>query len=479
MQAPRRRSAAAALAVAACVAVSATIAHPVIAAGTGEFCGPGWQRTSTPQVQKVTRFTDIAGVRDDLWAVGHHARGPSAAPSTLAAHWDGSRWTEVPTPDPGDHNTLSGVAAVAPHDVWAVGTADGRAIAEHWNGTTWSVVPMPDPPSAVEELLAVDAVSSDDVWAVGRRGSATTHRSLTMHWNGSAWSVVPSPSPDADGDHLFGVDAVSPARAWAFGATGAGAATDHSPLLLRWNGVGWSKVATSSEAGNDITFRTGMEVASGDLWTMGGSWSRSGPTSGIVQRRRGSAWTTWANPSTRWKDADATSGNDVWVAGEGERASLTAHWDGAGWTSLAAPAHVGIGEVASLHGTTAVARDEVWVVGGAEPFDSSTTASLALRACPMNVTDTGIARASSRVAQGSGTLWRFPAADGAHDPEDRRASIARAVIPVASIAARQHSPYLRARRSATCRNRDSRSRGRARATQKSTQQPRPGYVESH
>jgi hypothetical protein len=69
--------------------------------------------------------------------------------------------------------------------------------------------------------------------------------------------------------------------------------------------------------------------------------------------------------------------------------------------------------------TIAIARDEVWAVGGAEPFDSSTTASLALRICPVNVSDTGIAKPTSRVAQGSGTLWRFPASNQrVHDITD-------------------------------------------------------------
>ena len=376
------------------------------AAGSGEFCGPGWQRVSTPQVQKMTRFTGLAGVRDDLWAVGYHARGPSATTSTLAAHWDGSSWTEVATPDPGDRNWLFAAAAIAPDDVWAVGTADNRAVAVHWNGSTWTATPMPNPPSAFEELWAVDAVSSDDVWAVGRRGSTASIRTLTMHWNGTAWSVVAAPDPGADGDHLLGIDAVSEDDAWAFGSSTSGSGAEHGPLLLHWNGTAWSTAATGDVAAGTILM-TGAETPGGDLWTGGGSWAGTGPSTGVVQRRRGVAWTSWPNPATRWEALDAVSGGDVWVAGEGQRASLTAHWDGAGWTPLAVPAHLGPGAIPSLKGIVAVAPDEIWAVGGAEPFDSSYASSLALRLCPIEVGDGGFSKLSSRVGQGSGTLWRF------------------------------------------------------------------------
>src|SRR5260221_12429446 len=83
-------------------------------------------------------------------------------------------WSVVPSPSPGvEGNVLPAVASVSANDVWAVGEATdatGRqlTLTEHWNGTAWSVVASPNVGSANNTLLAVAAVSTTEVWAVGR-----------------------------------------------------------------------------------------------------------------------------------------------------------------------------------------------------------------------------------------------------------------------------------------------------------------------
>jgi hypothetical protein len=53
---------------------------------------------------------------NDIWAVGY------AGNSTFSAHYDGTSWHLVRTPNVGTGpNFLWGVAALAPTDVWAVG----------------------------------------------------------------------------------------------------------------------------------------------------------------------------------------------------------------------------------------------------------------------------------------------------------------------------------------------------------------------
>jgi len=70
-------------------------------------------------------------------------------------------------------NELHSVSALAENDVWAVGVSYntertlGSTLIEHWNGSRWSVVPSPNPSSFVNKLNAVAAVSPNDVWAVG------------------------------------------------------------------------------------------------------------------------------------------------------------------------------------------------------------------------------------------------------------------------------------------------------------------------
>jgi hypothetical protein len=68
-----------------------------------------------------------------------------------------------------------------------------RALIEHWNGTRWSIVPSPSVGPTVSILTAVAALSTNDVWAAGHSSTNTTYSTLVKHWNGRKWAIVPSP----------------------------------------------------------------------------------------------------------------------------------------------------------------------------------------------------------------------------------------------------------------------------------------------
>src|SRR2546427_4800062 len=84
-------------------------------------------------------------------------------------------------------NELHSVSALAENDVWAVGVSYntertlGSTLIEHWNGSRWSVVPSPNPSSSVNMINAVAAVSANDVWAVGT-APTPTDTVLILHW---------------------------------------------------------------------------------------------------------------------------------------------------------------------------------------------------------------------------------------------------------------------------------------------------------
>src|SRR5437868_6117405 len=59
----------------------------------------------------------------------------------------------------------------------------------------WRLVDSPNPHSTENVLYGADAVSVNDIWAVGEHSA---NRTLTLHWDGSQWSIVPSPNPDPD-----------------------------------------------------------------------------------------------------------------------------------------------------------------------------------------------------------------------------------------------------------------------------------------
>jgi hypothetical protein len=100
---------------------------------------------------------------------------------------------------------------LSPKDVWAVGTKSGFGAQEstfvvHWNGSAWSEVPSPNPSNtgdARNELRSVVAIAKDNAWAVGTYENNQTNfhqdRTLTMQWDGSSWQIVPSPTPGATG----------------------------------------------------------------------------------------------------------------------------------------------------------------------------------------------------------------------------------------------------------------------------------------
>jgi hypothetical protein len=58
-------------------------------------------------------------------------------------HWNGTRWTRVPSPSPGGSSGLTGVSAPTGPDAWASGfyipAAGGEVtLLLHWNGTSWT-----------------------------------------------------------------------------------------------------------------------------------------------------------------------------------------------------------------------------------------------------------------------------------------------------------------------------------------------------
>ncbi|HEX8222022.1 MAG TPA: S-layer homology domain-containing protein [Chloroflexia bacterium] len=141
-----------------------------------------------------------------VWATGVYI-------VTTLFHWTGTEWTtSSPGKGPGSGNTwhLSDVEVIAPEDVWAVGSYfdnnTPRSATAHYDGSQWSYVPSPD----VGVLHAISAVATNDIWAVGEFD--------TLHWDGSAWSQVPAPPRGRPPGDLTSVDVVGPEDVWAVGA---------------------------------------------------------------------------------------------------------------------------------------------------------------------------------------------------------------------------------------------------------------------
>jgi hypothetical protein len=220
---------------------------------------------------------------DDIWAVGTLLSGVTdTQASTLAEHWDGSTWQVVPTPDPGKFgNALASVAVLSPDDVWAVGsyyyTEFGtKNLVEHWNGRAWQVVPSPDV-DIDDGLASVSAVSASDIWAVGDyfNNTSTGSQVLTLaeHFAGTRWAVAATPSPNLDND-LLAVQAVSGKDVWAVGGSGGPAPA----LVEHWNGTSWQVAKEPYQHGNANYLYALSASRSPGVWaagSFGGSGSQT------------------------------------------------------------------------------------------------------------------------------------------------------------------------------------------------------------
>jgi hypothetical protein len=164
--------------------------------------GTAWTQVEVPDEQ-IGVLTGVAAIApNDVWVVGHAGDPEAGLERSVILHWDGRLWADV---DPGratgtGTSALLGVEAVAPDDVWAVGSLHSRPLTIHFDGERWSRVE-----SDVRGVAnAISPVTPTDVWAVG---------SPIQHYDG-AWAAAAEVRADGE---LFGVAAVGPSDVWAVG----------------------------------------------------------------------------------------------------------------------------------------------------------------------------------------------------------------------------------------------------------------------
>jgi hypothetical protein len=294
-------------------------------------------------------FQATAAIADkDVWAVGDTFSNGTQEP--VAAHFDGTSLSAVPTPTLSKGGALSGVAAAASNDVWAVGYQNvGSSIntlIEHWDGTSWSVVSSPMLANGAY-LSAVTAVSSTNVWAAGDI-NVSNEGVLIEHWDGTSWSVVSSPAFNGKGP-IYGISADASNDVWAVGGI----------TSLHFNGTSWSDVAGVST----VNMGAVTALSPTNVWAVGigpGARRNSFPRATIVHWD-GTSWSIVPsqNPKTNVSSGlgsiAAISANDIWATGS-DAGPLVENWNGTNWSVVSFPTGVGIGPVTALSdGTVFVA----------------------------------------------------------------------------------------------------------------------------
>lgn len=277
------------------------------------------------------------------------------------------QWDQVASPSIPWGGEFNSVDAVSANDVWAVGRHRGglasRTLTEHWDGVQWSIISSPNTDDEDENaLFDVTAISSNDVWVVGSNDPRSDLRShtLAMHWNGIQWSFNQPPSPGLNENALYSVSAVYPNDVWAVGYY-----RNYQPIYLpqpsvvHWNGISWEQVGTPS-LGSDGGMLFGVTVlAPNNVWAVG---YYSGGV--LIEHWDGTQWSQVSSPSggngAILRTLAAVSPSDIWAFGESSQGPLAMHWDGAQWSLVSVPNPGG----AALCGAAAVGTENVWVVGG-------------------------------------------------------------------------------------------------------------------
>ena len=322
----------------------------VVPAGT---CPRSWAVVQPPELSGPGGLSSVAVLApDDAWAVGPGEEAMNEMSinesSPLAAHWTGTRWRSVSPPAPAVAGTseLVAVDAASPDDLWAVGDADSgelnseggaivHVLVEHWDGSAWSIVKAPDlSPSAENRLLDVAVAGPNDAWAVGFGSQGNLAVPLIERWDGSSWRIVSN--PDVTGPNggavLNAVAVAGPEDVWAVGDAGGGTLIEH------WNGKSWQVVSSPSVGSfpdESSVLRSVAALSADDVWAVGNHFSSGGPSS---------------------------SGGSVSVV---PVSTLVEHWDGTSWTivdSADVPDQSNY-----LTSVAAAGPDDVWAVGGHRP----------------------------------------------------------------------------------------------------------------
>jgi hypothetical protein len=141
--------------------------------------GSTWTPAAIPTGMAVNDLQ--ARTATDVWVVGWQ-RPDDGNSVPVAAHFDGTSWSKVPSPDVEDEFVK--VLPVGANDVWAI----TRKSLAHWNGTAWTLNPLPDQVDRGADL-ARDA--SGNLWVA--RGHYPVNGTLLRYGNGS-WQEVAVPS---------------------------------------------------------------------------------------------------------------------------------------------------------------------------------------------------------------------------------------------------------------------------------------------
>ncbi|MFG0326638.1 MAG: GC-type dockerin domain-anchored protein [Phycisphaerales bacterium JB037] len=325
-----------------------------------------WEFFPTPSISdRLHLLYDIDGLADDdVWAVGRATKADFKT-ETFAIHFDGSTWTQTPTPSPSiisGWNDLWGVVVLGPDDVIALGSYNPdsggatQSLAIRWDGSNWSQINAPfiTGGSAFYDAERI----GNDIWGVGGRRwgiapPAAAGIALAARWDGSDWNeeFVP-PLAELGGrsyNDFRAVHGVSADDVWGVGdAQQTGPTDPFGPrtYMVHWNGSEWSLVDFPFgnpffSALNDV-----FAIAADDVYAVGYTLVGNEGTQPLIAHYDGSSWSQVNLPifpegSCELRAVTARSTNEVyafgtWAEDNGSPRDLILRFDGKEWAVMPA-----------------------------------------------------------------------------------------------------------------------------------------------
>lgn len=275
---------------------SGVLAGVVLAAG---LTGPAraddspWRRVPVRGVQPQAALSGVAArAVADAWAVGHEA-GTAQTPGEgrpLALHWNGHAWRRAPFTGVTWTGDLKSVAASGRASAWATGTdADGGSHLLRWNGRRWAETGFPGQ-DAGATAYKVFAGPHGETWLLtgGTPGFGLLRRA------GGTWQSVPDP-PSAS--WISGIRILGPGRVWATGTVPTGPQFGDS-YAARWDGTSWHELPVY-DGGLYEGFVDVAPVSGDDVWAVGTARG-IGTVSPLVPVLAHWDGTTWTKTPMRW-----------------------------------------------------------------------------------------------------------------------------------------------------------------------------------
>lgn len=148
---------------------------------------------------------------NDVWVLGWTFHGDESAShdeivSTYLAHWDGTAWEQIKTPQGDSWGSVWSLTGSSNEDIWLGGHGDdgiGYAETAHWDGARWAVYP----PTTFGGISGgavgtggpqITSSSATDVWfnagfARFWEGDSRPADPVLYHWDGQSWTKVVVP----------------------------------------------------------------------------------------------------------------------------------------------------------------------------------------------------------------------------------------------------------------------------------------------